>query len=113
MIEIDRETFKTDPVFQVIYQLVKENHQVASHTKKNLYENRHIKDFCEEARHYIMIPGRDQTFYIHYDVASWYHPKGAQIKIEKIVFYDDFIEYEAARIKGLHSTKDSDGANLN
>ena len=54
------------------------------------------------------------SLYIHYDVSSWYQAKDrAIIKIESIGFYDDFVEYETARLKGLHSTEKSDIPNIN
>lgn len=112
MTEIDRETLKNDPVFRELFETIKRNHKVANHTKKNLFKNKHIKDFCEQARHYVMISGKN-PIYLHYDISSWYSPKGAQVRIEGVGVYDDFIEYEAARIRGLHSTMDADGANLN
>lgn len=114
MTEFPRDFFKTDPVLRKLYEVVKKNHKVAEHTEKTLYENKHIKDFCEEARHYVMCTG-PKPLYIHYDVASWYHPSGALVKIESIGVYDDFLEYETARMKGLHGAENSDipKSNLN
>lgn len=113
MTEFNREFFKNDPVFGKLFEAVKRGHKVASHTERTLIKNRHVKDFCEEARHFVMLDG-EKPLYIHYDVASWFkEPNGVQVKIESIGVYDDFIEYETARLKGIHSTKDSDGGNLN
>jgi hypothetical protein len=113
MVEFDREFFKNDSVLGKLYEIVKQSHKVASHTQRVLIKNKHIKDFCEEARHYMMLPG-EKPLYIHYDVSSWYkEPDGVSIRIDSIGCYDSFMEYEAARLKGIHSTKDSDGGNLN
>lgn len=54
-----------------------------------------------------------QALFIHYDVASWYHPQGAHIKIESIGVYDSFMEYEAARMKQLHASDKKDIPNIN
>jgi hypothetical protein len=100
MEEFDRKFFKNDPVFYQLYQILKRNHRVPQHTVKTLVKNRHIKDFCEESTHFVELPG-DKPIYLHYDVASWYHhkPAGIQVRIESIVVYDDFLEYEKARAK--------------
>jgi hypothetical protein len=113
MEEFSREFFKNDEVMGTLFQLIKNNHKIASHTVKVLSDNRHIKDFCEESRHFMFLPG-EKPLYIHYDVSSWYQePEGAAIKIESIGVYDDYLEYEVARLKGVHSTSESEGANLN
>lgn len=97
MTEFNREFFKKDPVFNKLWHLIMKNHKVAKHTEKVLFENRHVKDFCEEARHFVEMPG-NPPIYIHYDVASWWKdPAGVQLKIESIAVYDDFLEYSIAR----------------
>ena len=113
MTEFKRELFKQDPVLFKLWEILKRNHLVADHTRQTLYKNRHIKDFCEEARHFMLMPGKPEI-YLHYDVASWYHPEGgAFVKIESIGIYDDFMEYETARMKGLHSGREADIPNIN
>lgn len=108
MTEFPRKFFKNDPVMGKLFDVIKRNHKVADHTAKVLYNNRHIKDFCEEARHFVLLPG-EKPLYIHYDVASWYHPSGAaQVKIESIGVYDDFLEYEKARLGRI-----TEGSTLN
>jgi hypothetical protein len=108
MTEFKREFFKHDPVMKELYEIVKKNHKVADHTERTLIQNRHIKDFCEEARHFVMLPGK-KTLYIHYDVASWFQPPaGVVVKIESIGVYDDFIEYEKARLARI-----TEGSTLN
>jgi len=58
MIEISREDFKKDPVFRKLFEALRSRHEVAKHTEKVLYDNRHIKDFCEEASPILCIPSR-------------------------------------------------------
>lgn len=111
MTEFKREFFKKDPeVTGKLWELIKQRHEVAKHTEKVLFENRHIKDFCEESRTFVDM-GRG--LYIHYDVASWYHEEGAQVKIEAICIYDDFMEYEKARMYQLHKASHKDIPNIN
>ncbi len=113
MIEISRETFKSDPIFGKLFDAVKAGHKVAKHTERTLRKNKHIKDFCEEARHFVQI-GDDKPIWIHYDVASWWKdPAGVVVKIESIGVYDNFMEYDIARLKGIHSGRDSDVPNIN
>lgn len=113
MTEFKREFFKNDPVLKKLFEVVKKNHKVAKHTEKVLFDNKHIKYFCEEARHFVFMDG-EKPLYIHYDVASWWHEVGATIvKIESIGVYDDYLEYEVTRLKGIHSTPNSAGGNLN
>lgn len=113
MTEFDREFFKNDPVLGKLFEAIKKNHKVAKHTEKVLYKNRHTKDFCEEARHFVELSGK-MPLYIHYDVASWWRePNGVVVKIESIGVYDDFMEYDIARLKGLHSGRNADIPNIN
>ena len=113
MVEFDRNMLKNDPVMNQLFEIVKKNHKVAEHTKRVLLKNKHIKDFCEEARHYSEMPGK-KPIYLHYDVASWFkEPMGVQIKIESIGIYDDFMEYNTARMRGLHSGRSADIPNIN
>lgn len=113
MITIGREEFRKDPVFRQIFETIKAHHVVPGHTSKELLKNKDVKDFCVEARHFIELPG-ERPIYLHYDVYSWYHSKnGALIRIESITFYDNFIEYQANRLKQLYASPNSDGINLN
>jgi len=113
MTEFKREWFK-DEVIGKLFEAIKKQHKVADHTTRVLYENRNIKDFCEQARHFVVLGGNTKPLYIHYDVASWFHNlNGALVSIESIGVYDDFMEYETARMRGLHSGAKADIPNIN
>lgn len=114
MTEFPRIFFMNDPeVTGKLHQFLVGHHKVADHTEKVLLENRHIKDFCEEARHFVMMPGKS-PLYLHYDVASWFkEPMGVQVVIDSIGVYDDFMEYETARMRELHSAEKKDIPNIN
>ncbi len=109
----ESELFRKYLPIETLYEVIKKKHHVATHTKKVLYMNRHVKDFCEEARHFVLMDLKP-PIYLHYDVTSWYHSSsGVVIKIERIAIYDNFNEYEAARLRGLHTTVNQDGVSLN
>ncbi len=113
MIEFKRNQFIDDPVFGKLHEVIKQNHKVAEHTRKVLLKNKRVKDFCEEARHFVELSA-DKPLYIHYDVLSWFkRPNRVEVRIESIGVYDDLLEYEVARLKGLHSSKESDIPNIN
>ena len=114
MTEFPRSFFKNDPeVMGKLHQVLVRNHRVAKHTKKVLFENRHVKDFCEMARHFVIMQGA-KSLYLHYDVASWWEdPAGVRVVINSIGVYDDFMEYETARMKELHGATDKDIPNIN
>lgn len=114
MTEFPREFFMNDPeVMGKLHKLIVKHHKVANHTEKTLLENRHIKDFCEEARHFLVLDGTPQI-YVHYDCASWFkEPMGVQVTIDSIGVYDDFMEYEKARNYQLHKAEKKDIPNIN
>lgn len=113
MIELFREEIKADEVYNQLLAAILSNHKVTNHTENVLLKNKHIKDFCECSRHFIMI-NSDKPLFIHYDVNSWFkHPNGVQLRIESIGIYDDFMEYESARLKGLHGSEKADIPNIN
>lgn len=105
MTTIGREEFKNDPVFSRVFEDIKQHHVVPEHTSKELLKNKDVKDFCVEARHFV----EWASFYIHYDVLSWYHSKdSALIRIDAITFYDNFQEYQANRLKALYASPNSE-----
>ena len=114
MITITRKEFKKDPVWNKLYQVIKRMHKPAEHTKRVLIQNKDTKDFCEEAMHFAVLPANGQDIFIHYETWSWFKaPDGVRVSIRNIGMYEDQAEYEIARLRGLHSTKDSDIPNIN
>lgn len=82
--------------------------------RKNLLENKGIKDFCEESRHFALLKKKGgKDLHIHYDVSSWYLPNGVTVKLQTIGIYENYLEYEIARQKGLNSTPHSYSPNQN
>ena len=112
MVEVKREEFKQDPVYNRLYQELRKIHQVADHTMKTLIEGKHIPDFCEEATHFVVMQGKPSIF-LQYTVATWLKEGTFPVRIESIGIYDDFLEYEKARLTGLYSADEADIPNQN
>ncbi|HDZ27069.1 hypothetical protein LCGC14_0500930 [marine sediment metagenome] len=119
MIEVSREEFLKDKVYKQIFELILKNHKPPDHTKRILGENINVKDFCQTSRHYIELSDPSKPIYCYYDATNWvqWHKEGHKYRIvtqiDAIGFYDDFLEYEVARQKGINSTKDSFNPNIN
>lgn len=95
MIEIPREEFLKDPTLKHLHDAIKRGHKVPKHTQDNLmmYE---MPDMCEDTRHFATL---DNDLFIHYDTQTWMIDKESfGVKIVSIGWYDNFIEYEAARV---------------
>jgi len=99
-------------VLKKLHKFIAKNHVVAEHTKRTLSEYEGVKDFCEEARCFAIMPATD-PIYLHYDTHNWLKGNGVVVKIVSIGMYDEFMEYERARISGLHSADDADIPNIN
>ena len=71
MIEFSREQIKADPeVMRKLLAHIIKNHKVAPHTQKTLFSNRHVKDFCEEARHFAIMQAHGRpSILLHYDIS--------------------------------------------
>ncbi len=112
MVEIPRAVFTKDSVFSELHSRLIALHKAPLHTEKTLVENRHVKDFCVEARHFVFMGGKN-PLYIHYDVANWLVDGRLKVTFDTIAVYDSFMEYETARMKQLHGAKDADIPNIN
>ena len=114
MYEFKRAEFKKDPdVLGKLHQRILKIHEVANHTKKVLLENKEVKNFCEKARHFATLRG-GSTLYVHYDITSWLDSTiSVKVKVDAIAVYDNFMEFETAKNKGLHSGGPADIPNIN
>lgn len=112
MTEFKRKECKEDPVLNRLFSELKKIHKVADHTIQTLIEGKHIPDFCEEAVHFVVMQGKTDIF-LQYTVATWFKEGIFPVRIESIGIYDDFLEYEKARLTGLHSADEADIPNQN
>lgn len=110
MIRFSKSFYKEYPELVALVDIIKKKHKVAPHTEKVLLDNAHVKNFCEESRHFVIIGG---DLHVHYDVTTWYENESFLVCVDAVAFYDDLMEYEVERLKGVHSTNCSTGGNLN
>ncbi len=117
MTEFTREFFKNDVVFFKLWTLLKSKHRVPKHEIETHEQNKYTKDFCVMSRNFFVLPEDEKAkaIYLHYDTASWLKENGILVVIEKIGVYDNYVEYQVERMKGLHSGRPSDipTSNLN
>lgn len=105
MIEITRVEFMNDPTFKLIHNEIMEHHEVPEFTIKELISKRLIKDICQEATHFARLKN---DLYFHYVTSTWIKDKTFPVRIESITMYDDYAEWEPARVGQLYSAKVSD-----
>lgn len=113
MREFTKDDAANNPILNEIIQSIRENHNIPDDTQRLLFNNRHIKNFCEQRRHFAIIDNGVKSLFIHYDMDTWYQDNRFLVKINKIGLYNDFIEYESARIQTLQSSSRADGHRLN
>jgi len=95
---IKREELLNDSVFNQLFGLIKVKHVSADHTIKVLQENKHVKDFCEIAVHFAVLP---PNLFISYQTASWLKNNRVLVRFESVTIYDDQAEYLIERAKGM------------
>lgn len=109
---IERAEIKEHEELLVLKSFLLSTHYIPEHTRKILEENKHReKNFCEESRHFAVTG----PLYLYYDITTWYdyQENKYSLRLERIGLYDDFMEYNIDRLKGIHSTTNSSGGNLN
>lgn len=112
MVEFEREFFINDPVIGKVHEMIKEIHQVPDHTRTRLEETNQLGDIFIKSRHYVHMALKSD-YYLHYDAESWFDPEPTiSVRITSITFYDNWQEYEPARLRMLHGTIHS-SINLN
>ena len=97
MTEVSRKEFKADPVYKKLYLAIRKNHKVPRHTHKTLLENRHVKNFVESSRTYLIIKKKTQLL-ISYDIDSWLVGGDLiEARITSMRIYDNLMEFEKAK----------------
>lgn len=109
-----RKEIKKDTKLSRLSAIIVKGHHIPEYTRKTLINNKDVKDFCEQSRHFSILKRDHTDLYIHYDVSSWFKaPMGVQIIIDSITVYQDYLEYEIARQKALVNTPNSHNPNQN
>lgn len=103
MTTIEREELLSDLDFKELFHAVGAKHQVPEYVIKILLKNRQIKDYCVSERIFAILKN-SSPMYISYEVSNWIKNNHILTNIDRINFYDDQLEYDLDRMKGLHST---------
>lgn len=112
MIVIEREELLTDLVFRRIFHSIQKNHKIPEYTFKILQENKDVSGFCEQSRFFAIL--KDVSpIYISYECSTRIDDQSIIATIDRINFYEDHLEYEVDRMKGMHSTDHNNFAERN
>lgn len=110
MTTFEREEILKDKMLKKLLDILVEKHKPARHTLKFLKENAQIENLCQSSRNFVSL-GDD--LFVHYDLITWLKKGRLQARIDRIGVYDDHLEYDIARLKGLHSGRPADIPNIN
>jgi hypothetical protein len=102
MITIEREEFKSDIQFRRVFESIKRSHKIPQHTIDVFKQNPGVKDLCEESLFYVQM-GNVKPIYLSYKASHWLKDERVIMRVEHITFYDDAMEYQIERSKGIHS----------
>lgn len=111
MITIGREELKKE--YPKLIELIQQNHVMESNIERELFvNNRPVKGLCHTRGYFVIM---DQ-FFIQYEMDHIIvDPKLNLIgrSLREVIFYDDYQEYEAARVKAMSKSNDQTGLNFN
>lgn len=111
MTTFNREQLKKE-VPQLI-ELIQKNHVMESNIERELFvDNKPVKGLCHTRRYFVIM----DKFFIQYEMDHIVvDPKLNLIgrSLREVIFYDDFQEYESARVKAMSKSKDQTGLNFN
>jgi hypothetical protein len=111
MLIVRREDLKRD--FPKLITMIQENHEMGEEIFRELFvRNKPVKGLCTQRGYFVMFgPYYFQYFMDHLIMDAATMEIGRSI--QKIIFYDDFVEYESERVKTLSTGRDAKGLNLN
>jgi hypothetical protein len=117
-----REQIKADPVLLKLLQLILSKHETPGHTIKHLMELMHVDNVCELTTQFLVLPaGKAPAVYLSYEFNTWIKVIDGKLtfptRVEAINVFENFVEYEATRIKELSAAapddRDTESLNLN
>ena len=113
MTTVDRSEFKhPEHELHHIYQGLIKSHVVADHTA-NILRIENNPKICSPAIHFAAVDFKFFKVYIEYETYNWLIDGIIQSSIRTITVFTDWYEYEAVRLKKLHSAIGSNGVSLN
>ena len=107
----EREFLKND--WPDLIELIQKNHVIEPNIQKELFEANVPVKGLTHTRGYFVIMG---DIFIQYEMAHIVvNPELSLIgrTLDKVIVYDNFQEYESARVRAMSSVKDQTGMNFN
>lgn len=105
MIKMDAKDYGKHPVLNTVHDAIIQNHQFPDDTVKLLKDNKHVKGFAEAVRVFREIIAGGQRFYISYDALNYLDGKKLVVKLQYIVLYDNYLEWEVEKTIQEHQHK--------
>lgn len=105
-----RKEILEDNTLNSILNIIKKNYKTPQHTVDNLLNQKHIKDICETTEHFAIIKVKKEPIYLSYETYTWINIENTisfPTRFNNITYYDNELEFEIARKKGLFKTESS------
>jgi hypothetical protein len=103
-----------------IINVIRRGHKpdLAEIMKELFINNKPVKGLTHTRGFFVIIPLSKLTLYVYYEVAHTLRVEtdlfsAVALSVESVTLYDNYIEYEADRVKKLSAGKDQQGLNLN
>ncbi len=114
-----REQIKADPVLMGALEYILSMHETPAQTIKHLRELAHVPNICTETKIFATLPhlpgSNSGAVYLSYEITTWIKKveggTAFPTRVERLTLYNDFIEYEATRVKELSSAPPEDRDN--
>ena len=97
MIKIDAKDYTKHPVLHNVHSAIIANHLFPDDTKKLLQKNKRTKGFAEVVRVFREITAGGKRFYISYDALNYLEDGEYKVKLQYIVLYDNYLEWEVEK----------------
>lgn len=112
MTVFDRKLLKQE--FPEIIKLIQDNHTMGPEIEKELFiDNKPVIGLCHTRGYFLIL---DNQFFIQYTMAHIIKDVNLRLlgrAVDEVIFYDNFQEYESARIKAMSAVKPSEQTGLN
>jgi hypothetical protein len=93
--------------------LIQMKHVMEDNIERELFiENKPVKGLCHTRGYFVIM----DEFFIQYEMDHIIVDPNLMLigrSLREVIFYDDFQEYEAARVKAMSKSKDQTGINFN
>jgi hypothetical protein len=111
MITFKREELKKE--FPKLIALIQKNHVMEPNIERELFiNNKPVKGLCHTRGYFVIM----DKFFIQYEMEHIIVDPNLNLigrSLRKVIFYDDYQEYESARVKRMSKSKDQTGLTFN